>query len=566
MGGFVSRSEQLRGARLGGYEIVGLIGHGATASVFEATHVALGKRVAVKILHEHLASDEQIRSRFIREGRIAARLRHPHTVEVLDVGLESDVPYLVMELLSGGDLRALLADVHVLTIEHALAFLLPIASALAHAHDVGVLHRDLKPANIFLSRDLRGDVVPKLVDFGLSKVATSETTSALTATELVAGTVLYMAPEQTLGVRHSSPASDQYSLAVILYECLTGTAPFLADSVYALLERIRADIARPPSLLNPRIPEDLDSVILRGLQHDPAKRFSSVRALGRALLPFADAATSRTLERDFVERTSATTAAASASQSRPSIRKVAAEAETRAEVPAASSPPNPTPIRERVAESPLSASAIRAVAPLPCAPGTGPFHIKGISYRSFALAASKAVPGGLDAFCDALADRRLRGFIRQPFLASGRYDIFPFLPLYATLARVLEVPFDRLVRDTASAQAQYDAQTVFKAIWAKATLDDIADRLTRFGNQWYDFGKISGATPGPNEFLIVHEGFPSYIQPWFKPMHMGYTEGALQIAGALDVKLVSHESVIEGSKDGYALVTLRSHYRWRTQR
>jgi serine/threonine protein kinase len=216
VGALLQRSEQLRGTRLGGYEIVRLIGHGATASVFEATHVALGRHVAIKVLHEHLASDEQVQKRFVREGRIVARLRHPNTLSVLDVGVESGLPYLVMELLGGSDLRSLLADIHMLSVEHALEFLLPIASALAQAHDVDVLHRDLKPANIFLSRDLRGDVVPKLVDFGLSKIMAGEPTTSLTAAEVVAGTVLYMAPEQTLGVKHCSPASDQYSLAAIL--------------------------------------------------------------------------------------------------------------------------------------------------------------------------------------------------------------------------------------------------------------------------------------------------------------------------------------------------------------
>src|SRR6202021_1327117 len=111
---------------------------------------------------------------------------------------------LVMELLSGGDLRSLLADLHLLSAEQALAFLLPIASALAHAHEAGVIHRDLKPANIFLAHDARGEVIPKLVDFGLSKVvhASGEVTSALTATEVIAGTALYMAPEQTLGMKN----------------------------------------------------------------------------------------------------------------------------------------------------------------------------------------------------------------------------------------------------------------------------------------------------------------------------------------------------------------------------
>src|SRR5262249_40887441 len=160
--------------------------------------VTLGKSVAMKILHEHLAEDEQLAGRFLREGRVAARLRHPNIVEVYDVGVEHGLPFLVMERLHGNDLRMLLQDVGRLDVEHALAFLLPIASALAHAHDAGVVHRDLKPANIFLARDVRDDVIPKLVDFGLSKAHGFDSDS-LTRTEMVAGTVLYMAPEQTLG-------------------------------------------------------------------------------------------------------------------------------------------------------------------------------------------------------------------------------------------------------------------------------------------------------------------------------------------------------------------------------
>ena len=201
---------------------------------------------------------------------------------MIDVGVEGAVPFLVMELLTGQDLRTLLRDAHLLTLEHALAFLLPIASALAQAHDAGVIHRDLKPANIFLARDIRGDVVPKPRRLRPLQARGGESTSSLTATELVAGTVLYMAPEQTLGVKHSSPASDQYSFGAILYECVTGEAPFSADGVYALIERIRTEMVRPPSLLNPRIPEEVDAILLRALHRTPAKRFPSVRAFARA--------------------------------------------------------------------------------------------------------------------------------------------------------------------------------------------------------------------------------------------------------------------------------------------
>jgi serine/threonine protein kinase len=553
-GAFVARSEALRGTRIGSYEIVRLIGHGATASVFEATHVALGKPVAMKLLHEHLADDEQIRERFLREGRVAAKLRHPNTVIVLDVGAEAGVPYLVMELLAGTDLRTLLTDLDVLTVDHALAILLPIASALAQAHDAGVLHRDLKPANIFLARDVRDDVVPKLVDFGLSKIAGGESTSSLTATELVAGTVLYMAPEQTLGVRHSSPASDQYSLASILYEAVAGEPPFAADGVYALIERIRNEVARPPSHVNARIPEALDDVILKAMQREPANRYPSVRAFARALMPFASETTMRPLERDFVERASASTQAAT-TPSRPSIKKAVSEAETRHEA-------REVEARVTEPEADVEASSIRASSPLPCAPGESPFRIKGMPYRGFVYLVNKMVPGGLDAFVEKLDDPRLRVFIRQPFLASVRYDVLPFLPLFTTLSRILDVQFELLVSGTAAAQARYDARTVFQRIFSGATPRDLSERISRFGAQYYDFGKMSGTNPEPGVTVLVHAGVPAYVYPWYSPMHVAYSTEVARVCGATSVEATSSETVLAGAHGPFPLVTARTEIRW----
>ena len=241
------RSEQLKGARLGAYEIVRVVGHGASASVYEGVHVALGKRVAIKVLHEHLADDERVRGRFLREGRVVARLRHPNIVDAHDVGVLDDVPYLVMELLVGQDLRKLLDDKRVLSVERALAILLPVASGLVTAHAAGVIHRDLKPGNVFLARGPRGTLVPKIIDFGLSEVTVGQTTSSVRENDVVAGTALYMAPEQTLGVKNASPASDQYALAAILYEAITGGPPFSPDVLAVLLDRIRTQPVRPPS-------------------------------------------------------------------------------------------------------------------------------------------------------------------------------------------------------------------------------------------------------------------------------------------------------------------------------
>ena len=544
-----ARSEQLKGARFGAYEIVRLVGHGATASVFEATHVNLDKPVAIKLLHEHLAADEQFTSRFLREGRVAARLQHPNIVNVLDVGMDQGVPYLVMELLTGSDLRALLADVSVLSVEHALGFLLPIVSALAHVHAMGVIHRDLKPANIFLAADARDAVVPKLVDFGLSKLVSGgeEATSALTATGLVAGTVLYMAPEQTVGVKNSSPASDQYSMAAILYEAVTGEAAFAGDGVYALLEQIRSAPIRPPSMVNPRITEAFDAIVLRAMHRDPERRWPSMRTFGRELLPFAGAATAAVLERDFADRSGSAAAA-----SRPSLRGVVSRAtpaeQTRAE--------DRTPSTDRE----VAASAVPRLEPLPCVPGTSPFHIKGLSYRGFMFHVGRAV--GLEAFLERLGDDALRGFVGQPFLASRRYDILPFVPLFATLARMLGVPFEAFVRTSTAAQVRYDARTAYRLILDANRPEDIVERIGRFNTQIYDFGRYSAFLPEKNHVTLAFEGIPAYLEPWFGPMHVAYAVESLRLSGAADVLLLSHLASDAGMHKGFPLRSYRTELRW----
>ncbi len=538
----VARSEALKGARFGAHEIVGLLGHGATASVFEGKHVALAKPVAVKILHEHLAQDEQIAGRFLREGRIAARMRHPNIVEVFDVGVEHGLPYLVMERLHGSDLHALLADTERLDVEHALAFLLPIASALVHAHEAGVVHRDLKPANIFLARDVRDDVIPKLVDFGLSKAAGFHSDS-LTRSELVAGTLLYMAPEQTVGVKFATAASDQYSLAAILYECITGVAPFVAEGIYALIDLIRTTKAKLPSAIAAAVSPELDAVVLRALDRDPAARWPSVRDFARELLPFASTETANALARDFSDRASARGRGAPAPASGPSrtsARTAVAPAETRIET-----------------------SERAGVPPLPCAPGTSPFHIKGNPYRGLAHFLTTKLPGGLDAFCDALDDARLRDFVRQPFLATSRYDVLPFYPLSATLARVVGAPFDTFVRAATASQARYDARTAYKRIFEGTGVMDIPERIARFNGHYYDFGEFIGEVLAPDRFTIEFRSTPAYLFPWFGLMNVAYTEESARIGGAKEVNASLGAPRPVGETGGFALVTFTVDVTWR---
>ncbi len=603
-----ARSEQLKGTRFGVYEVVRLVGHGATASVFEAIHVGLGKPVALKLLHEHLASDEHVTGRFLREGKVAARLQHPHIVSVLDVGTDRGVPYLVMELLNGNDLRSLLEQVSVLSVEHALGFLVPIASALAHAHDAGVIHRDLKPANIFLAQDEREGVIPKLVDFGLSKAlyAEGDGTSALTAAETVAGTLLYMPPEQTLAMKNASPASDQYSWAAIAYEAMTGQPPFTADSVPALLETIRGGAIRPPSTLNANVNVALEGLLLKAMSRDPAARWSSMRALGRELLLHASRAVAHTFERDFADRSSARTSlgaqpplrtavaatrpsAATRIEERPSA---ATRVEERPRVPARSEerpsgatraaarseerPSGATRAAARSEERPSGAARTAArseerpsgaartaarIDPLPCAPGASPFHIKGGSYRSFVIFVTRSV--GLEKFMAELDDERLRAFIRQPFLASGRYDVLPYRPLFATLARMQGTSMDTLVRTSTIAQVRYDAKTAYRMILDTQNPEDIATRMGRFNLQMYDFGAYAATLPEKNRVVLDFVGIPADLEPWFAPMHVAYAEESLRLAGARDLSVTSHAGRAAGVQAGYPLRAYRTELRWR---
>jgi hypothetical protein len=207
-------------------------------------------------------------------------------------------------------------------------------------------------------------------------------------------------------------------------------------------------------------------------------------------------------------------------------------------------------------------SAVRSAAPLPCAPGDSPFHIKGGAYRGFLVLVNKALPGGVEALCAALPDPRLAPFIRQPFMATSRYDVLPFHPLSVTLARRLSTPVESMIRTATAMQARYDAKTVYKRIFDATQVSDIADRIGRFNRQYYDFGQFTGTLLGSNRVESRSEGIPAYIASWFAPMHGAYTEEGMRIAGAREVALISQSIEPSGRRDGYPLVTVRMELRW----
>ncbi len=276
------------GTTFAAYSIVRELGRGGMGEVYEAEHTGLGKRVALKVMN-HLDDDDTARQRFVLEGRAAALIRHENVVDVTDVGVHDGVPFLVMELLVGESLAQHLDREGPLDARRIADLMVPVASALAAAHDAGVIHRDIKPENIFLSRTRRGAIVPKVVDFGVSRVGaiTDSEAQRLTHSVNLIGTPRYLAPESVLGARNAVAASDQYSLGVVLYECATGTHPFREESLFSLLWAIlQATFPRP---LDAWLGVDpaLETVILRAMQRDPADRFPTVRALAEALLPMA---------------------------------------------------------------------------------------------------------------------------------------------------------------------------------------------------------------------------------------------------------------------------------------
>jgi hypothetical protein len=276
------------GARLGKYVIVRLLGAGGMGAVYEATHSEIGKRVAVKILSPAIAAIPGARTRFLREAQLTTRVRHPHIVDVTDMGTDDGQTYLVMEFLSGEDLAGRL-DRGAIPFEEMVDVMLPVCAAVAAAHQAGITHRDLKPQNIFLVTDGRR-VHPKVLDFGISKGTSpgdSVGSGTLTATGAVIGTPYYLAPEQIVDNRAAGPASDQYALGVILYECLTGERPYRGDSLFVVFQKIVEGAPRPPRELRPEIPLGLEDVMLRAMLREPRERFASVEAFARALLPFA---------------------------------------------------------------------------------------------------------------------------------------------------------------------------------------------------------------------------------------------------------------------------------------
>jgi eukaryotic-like serine/threonine-protein kinase len=281
----------------GRYRIQKLLGEGGMGQVYLAEHVAIEKRVALKVLRAEFAAKGEIVTRFQQEAISASRIKHPNVLDVFDFGqLENGRFFLAMEFLEGNDLADELAKRRVLSVANGIRISMQMCRALAAAHESGVVHRDMKPENVFLQRTADGEEIVKIVDFGIAQLRSKDADVVqpkrrLTRTGMIFGTPEYMAPEQASG-KHADPRSDIYSVGIIMYEMFTGAVPFTGDTFLGVLAKHLSDPTPQMHEICPEvaISSSLQGVIMRALEKDPTVRYQSMLEFAQAISASSDAA------------------------------------------------------------------------------------------------------------------------------------------------------------------------------------------------------------------------------------------------------------------------------------
>src|SRR5205807_3703532 len=258
----------------GRYKIVSRLGSGGMADVYLAEDQQLGRKVALKLLHRRFAADPDFVERFRREAQAAAGLQHANIVSVYDRGSYEETYYIAMEYLPGRTLKQLVREEAPIDPIRAIDITVQILKAARFAHRRGVIHRDLKPHNVIIDDSDHA----KVTDFGIARAGASD----MTETGSIMGTAQYLSPEQAQGHAVSAQA-DLYAIGIVLYELLTGRVPFDGDSPVTIALKQVSELPVPPSAYNPAIPPELDAIVLRALEKDPARRFADAAEMAASL-------------------------------------------------------------------------------------------------------------------------------------------------------------------------------------------------------------------------------------------------------------------------------------------
>ncbi|MEK3904158.1 Stk1 family PASTA domain-containing Ser/Thr kinase [Paenibacillus sp. FSL R7-0179] len=260
------------GHELGGrYQVIERIGGGGMALVYRAHDILLNRNVAIKVLRNQFVHDEEFIRRFRREAQSAASLSHPNVVSIYDVGQEDEIHYIVMEYIEGKNLNEIIKERAPMQVDESVRIASQICDALDHAHMNQIIHRDIKPHNILIGRNGR----VKVTDFGIARAVTSTT---ITQTGSVVGSVHYFSPEHAKGVT-TGEKSDLYSLGIVLYQMLTGVLPFLGESPISVALKHLQEEFEEPRLLNPLIPQSVENVILKSMRKNPEERYQSAKQM-----------------------------------------------------------------------------------------------------------------------------------------------------------------------------------------------------------------------------------------------------------------------------------------------
>ena len=274
------------------YRIEKLLAEGGMGIVYEATHLQLDEKVAIKFLRAEFMGPQagELPGRFLREARMSSKIKSEHVVRVHDVGsTDAGGPYIVMEFLTGEDLDQKVSHHGVLSIPDAIDYVLQACEALAEAHAIGIVHRDLKPANLFLIHRADGSPCVKVLDFGISKFqdgAGNTRDFGMTKTHAVLGSPSYMSPEQMRSSKDVDARADIWAIGIILYELLAGTVPFDGDSMPQICAAILEQTPKSIRAMRPEITEELENIVLKCLAKNADDRFANVAVLAQALSPW----------------------------------------------------------------------------------------------------------------------------------------------------------------------------------------------------------------------------------------------------------------------------------------